>query len=67
MVSDTGGPQSQQPYLQRGAFPTDEAIHKVLYLGIQRIATNWTAPIPEWKRALNQFAMIVGDRVPTSD
>jgi hypothetical protein len=22
-------------------------------------------PVPEWKRALNQFAMIVGDRVPT--
>ncbi len=52
---------------KRGAFPTDEAILKVLYLGLQRIAKHWTAPIPEWKRALNQFAMIVGDRVPTSD
>ena len=52
---------------KRGAFPTDEAILKVLYLGLQRIAKNWTALIPEWKRALNQFAMIVGDRVPTSD
>ena len=52
---------------KRGAFPTDEAILKVLYLGLQHIAKHWTAPIPEWKRALNQFAMIVGDRVPTSD
>ncbi|MCB9776819.1 MAG: IS256 family transposase, partial [Nitrospiraceae bacterium] len=47
------------------AFPTDEAILKVLYLGMQRIAKKWTVPIPEWKRALNQFAMLLGDRVPT--
>lgn len=52
---------------KRGAFPTDEAILKVLYLGMQRIAKKWTMPIPEWKRALNQFAMIVGDRMPTLD
>ncbi|MDF0651307.1 MAG: transposase [Nitrospira sp.] len=52
---------------KRGAFPTDEAILKVLSLGLQRLAKNWTAPIPEWKRARNQFAMILGDRVPTSD
>ncbi len=50
---------------KRGAFPMDEAILKVLYLGMQRIAKKWTVPIPEWKRALNQFVMIVGDRVPT--
>jgi putative transposase len=43
-----------------------EAILNVLYLGLQRIAKNWTAPMPEWKRALNQFAMILGDRVPTT-
>ena len=42
----------------RGAFPTDESILKVLFLGMQRIAKKWTAPIPDWKRALNQFAML---------
>ncbi len=52
---------------KRGAFPTDEAILKVLYLGLQRITKKWTMPIPEWKRALNQFAMLLGDRVPTQD
>jgi transposase-like protein len=52
---------------KRGAFPTDEAILKVLYLDMQRIAKKWTAPIPEWKRALNQFAVLLGDRVPTTD
>ncbi len=43
---------------KRGAFPTDEAILNVLDLGMQRIAKNWTIPIPEWKRARNQFAML---------
>ncbi len=52
---------------KRGAFPTDEAIRKVLYLGRQRIAKKWTMPIPEWKRALNQFAILLGDRGPTTD
>jgi putative transposase len=50
----------------RGAFPTDESILKVLFLGMQQIAKKWTAPIPEWKRALNQFAVLLGDRVPTA-
>lgn len=49
----------------RGAFPTDESILKVLYLGMQRIAKKWTMPIPHWTRALNQFAILLGDRVPT--
>lgn len=50
----------------RGAFPTDESILKVLFLGMQRIAKKWTAPIPDWKRALNQFAILIGERVPTA-
>jgi putative transposase len=49
----------------RGAFPTDESILKVLYLGMQRIAKKWTMPIPDWTRALNQFAILLGNRVPT--
>jgi len=42
----------------RGAFPTDESMVKVLFLGGQQIAKKWPAPIPEWKRALNQFAVL---------
>jgi transposase-like protein len=26
----------------RGAFPSDEAIYKVLYLGLQNVATKWS-------------------------
>jgi putative transposase len=47
----------------RGAFPNDEAILKVLYLGLQRIEKKWTMPIQDWKRALNHFVILFGDRV----
>ncbi|BBA34415.1 transposase mutator type [Methylocaldum marinum] len=47
----------------RGAFPNDEAILKVLYLGLQRIEKKWTMPIQDWKRALNHFVILFGNRV----
>jgi putative transposase len=45
------------------ALPNDEAILKVLYLGLQRIEKKWTMPIQDWKRALNHFVILLGDRV----
>src|SRR5919197_2392680 len=48
----------------RSAFPNDESIIKVLYMGLQHVAKKWTQPIPEWKAALNQFVILFGDRVP---
>lgn len=48
----------------RSAFPTDESIYKVLYLGLIRVAKKWTMPIQNWKAALNQFVIMFGDRVP---
>jgi transposase-like protein len=48
----------------RSAFPNDESIIKVLFMGLQHVAKKWTQPIPEWKAALNQFVMLFGGRVP---
>ena len=48
----------------RGTFPTDDSILKILYLALNRIPKKWTLPIPNWKSALNQFAILFGDRVP---
>jgi len=48
----------------RGAFPSDDAIYKLLYLGLSRVAKKWTMPIRNWKAALNQFVIMFGDRVP---
>jgi putative transposase len=46
----------------RGAFPNDESIVKLLYLGLQHVAPKWTQPIPAWKAALHQFVMLFGER-----
>jgi putative transposase len=48
----------------RGAFPNDEAIVKLLYMGLQHVAKKWTQPLREWKAALNQFVILFGERVP---
>jgi len=48
---------------KRGAFPNDEAIVKVIYLGLKKVEKKWTMPIQDWKRALNHFAILFGDRV----
>ncbi len=48
----------------RGAFPNDEAVFKLFYLALQNMEKKWTNPIREWKMALNQFAILFGDRMP---
>jgi len=48
----------------RGAFPNDDSITKILYLAIKRAAKRWTMPIRNWKAALNHFVILFGDRVP---
>ena len=48
----------------RGAFPHDEAIRKLLWLGLRNVAKKWTMPIRDWKAALNQFIILYEDRVP---
>lgn len=48
----------------RGAFPHDDAIRKLLYLGLRNVSKKWTMPIRDWKAALNQFIILFGDRVP---
>ncbi|PLX94777.1 MAG: IS256 family transposase [Desulfuromonas sp.] len=48
----------------RGSFPNDESMIKLLYLALQNIEKKWTMPIRNWKSALNQFTIIFGDRMP---
>ena len=48
----------------RGVFPHDDAIKKLLYLGLRNASKKWTMPIRDWKAALNQFIILFGDRVP---
>jgi putative transposase len=48
----------------RGLFPNDEAVFKILYLALKNIAKKCTQPIKNWAAAMNQFAILFPDRVP---
>jgi putative transposase len=46
----------------RGHFPTDEAATKLIWLALRNITVTWTGTVPTWKTAMNQFAILYGDR-----
>ena len=46
----------------RGHFPTEDSVMKVLYLAINGVSKKWTMPIKDWKQALNQFSIKFEDR-----
>ena len=48
----------------RGHFPSDEAMFKLLYLASKNIAKKWTMPMRDWKSALNQCSIIFEERMP---
>jgi len=48
----------------RGSFPNDAAMFKLLYLALNNIAKKWTMPIRDWKAALNRFSILFEDRMP---
>ncbi|HDS15929.1 MAG TPA: transposase, partial [Proteobacteria bacterium] len=48
----------------RGSFPNDTAMLKLLYLALHNIAKKWTMPIRDWRAALNQFSIIFEGRLP---
>jgi len=48
----------------RGVFPSDMAVRKLLWLAHQDIAKKWTMPIPNWALILNQLAIHFEGRFP---
>ena len=48
----------------RQSFPTTEAAMKLVFMAVQNISKKWTMPLRDWGAAVNQFAIIYGDRVP---
>ena len=48
----------------RGSFPNDESMFKLLYLALTNIAKRWTMPIKNWKSALNQFSIMFEESLP---
>jgi putative transposase len=48
----------------RGSFPNDDSMLKLLYLALNNIARKWTMPIRDWKAALNRFSILFDGRMP---
>jgi transposase-like protein len=46
----------------RGHFPSDEAAAKLIWLALRNITAQWTRAAPDWKIAMNQFAILYQDR-----
>lgn len=45
----------------KGVFPDDKSIQKIIYLALRNAAKKWTMPIQNWALALNQFEILCGD------
>jgi len=46
----------------RGHFPSDEAAGKLIWLALRNITLDWSRAAPQWKTAMNQFAILYQDR-----
>ncbi|MCF7824484.1 MAG: transposase, partial [Candidatus Marinimicrobia bacterium] len=47
----------------RGSFPNDDAVFKLLYLALMNVIKKWSMPIQHWKQAMNHFAILFKDRM----
>lgn len=47
----------------KGAFTSDIALMKLLYLVVQRIQEKWTVPLRNWGQTLTQLNIIFGERL----
>ena len=45
------------------AYPTDDALRKIIYLATVEAAKKWNMPVREWTKCLSQFAIHFGDRL----
>jgi putative transposase len=49
----------------KGAFTSDMALLKLIYLATERIAKKWTMPLQGWAITASQLKIIFGDRMST--
>lgn len=46
------------------AYPTDEALKKIIYLATLDAAKKWTMPLKNWKECISQLLIYFEDRIP---
>lgn len=69
VIYTTNAVESVQAQLRKvtkkhGAFPTPDAVRKVLYLALLRASERWTMPIRDWPTALYHLSLVFPGRVP---
>ena len=47
----------------KGAFPSDMALLKLIYLSHQSISKKWVMPLSNWSQTAQQLAIWFGDRM----
>ena len=47
----------------KGAFPNEDSLLKLLYLGIQNASKKWTMPIRNWNLTLSQLSIFFEGRL----
>ena len=50
----------------RKQYPNGESAIKLIYMAIHEASKHWTLPIRNWKEALNHFAILFDNRLPSS-
>jgi len=48
----------------RGSFPNEDAVVKLIYLALRNISEKWNLPIRDWALAMNRFAIMFEGRMP---
>jgi putative transposase len=54
--------KSRKIVKNRGHFLSDEAATTLLYLALRNIEKDWKMPPITWRQAVNQFAILYGER-----
>lgn len=47
------------------AYPSDDALRKIIYLATVEISKKWTMPLRSWKQCISQLAIHFGERLNT--
>jgi len=47
----------------KGAFPNENSLMKLLYMGIQNAREKWTQPVPNWSLTISQLAIFFEGRL----
>lgn len=55
-------PPSTESDKNKGVFPNDTALEKLVYLAYRNIRKKWTMPIANWAAIAQQLAIKFGDR-----